>query len=183
MRIVSGSRGGRRLKSPGGLRIRPTPDRVREALFSILGHRVQNARFLDLYAGTGAVGLEALSRGAASTDFVERSDAARRIIRTNVERLEFAERVRIFSWKLPGALERLAALDLEYDLIFADPPYRTPDAARVMETPALRTVCAQGGLVVMEVEKKVSFDHPGWICTSRRDYGDTSLLFLTEETP
>ena len=111
MRIVSGSRGGRLLKAPPGRSTRPTPDRVREALFSILGDRVPGARFLDLFAGTGANGLEALSRGARTAVFVECARAALAVLRENIARLELEAQSEVLTGELPGALSRLAALD------------------------------------------------------------------------
>ena len=108
MRIVAGSHSGRRLKSPSGLRVRPTPDKVREALYSILGDRTRDATVLDLFAGTGAIGLEALSRGARFVHFVEQSSRVRRVIKENVDDLKLGPRVEILAGKIPQCLDRIA---------------------------------------------------------------------------
>jgi len=177
MRIVAGSRGGRRLRSVAGRGTRPTPDRVREALFSILADRVSGARFLDLYAGTGAVGLEALSRGAEFVLFVESGRAARAVIEENIAHLEFEDVCRMMSRRLPGALESVAERERPFDLVFADPPYRTGSPDRLLASDALAGVTAPGALVIMETEKGAGRDIGSWQQVDARTYGDTSLLF------
>src|SRR3954453_13668244 len=122
MRVIAGSYGGRTLKAPAGDGTRPTSDRVREALFSILGDRVAGARVLDLFAGSGALGIEALSRGAASATFVDDAPAALRVLRANLEALgEDAEVVRADAVRWLRAASGRAH---QYDLVLLDPPYR-----------------------------------------------------------
>jgi 16S rRNA (guanine966-N2)-methyltransferase len=184
MRIVAGSRRGQRLKRPTGQAIRPTPDRVREALFSILGDRVDGCRFLDLYAGTGAVGLEALSRGAAFAHFVEESRKARDLIQRNVELLRFQDQSQISSGSLPSALERLFRDGSTYDLVFADPPYQTEEAHRLLDYAGLPRLCSAGALLIIETDRGGVAAAAGWQSTSVRDYGDTRLcLFARAEAP
>ena len=122
MRVVAGIYGGRRLVAPPGDATRPTSDRVREALFSVLGASVAGARVLDLFAGSGALGIEALSRGAASALFVDRAPAAIKAIRTNLDALGIEADVR----RMPAlaALRTAADRGDAYDLVFLDPPYR-----------------------------------------------------------
>src|SRR5215208_7039866 len=120
MRVIAGTYGGRRLQAPSGTDTRPTADRVREALFSILGARVDGARVLDLFAGSGALGLEALSRGAAGVTFVERAPAALRVLRANLAALGAdAEIVPSDALRWLGAA---SAASRQYDLVFLDPP-------------------------------------------------------------
>lgn len=120
MRIIAGVARGRKLLAPPGERTRPLLDRVREALFSILSDRVEGAECLDLYAGTGSIGLEALSRGAAAVTFVERGAPALECLRANVAALGFDERARIRRARVEEHLEREPG---RYDLVFFDPPY------------------------------------------------------------
>jgi 16S rRNA (guanine966-N2)-methyltransferase len=169
VRIISGEWGGRRLAAPPGRDTRPTADRVREALFSILGP-LDGERVLDLYAGSGALGLEALSRGAGSVTFVERAAPALRSLRANIEALGaqatvIADDVAHF---LRGAREQGA----EYDLVFLDPPYRAASALGRELT--LRPVCAPGARVVAESDRRapLELDLP---LTDERRYGDTLI--------
>jgi 16S rRNA (guanine(966)-N(2))-methyltransferase RsmD len=172
VRIVAGRWGGRRLASPKGPATRPTSDRVREALFSILGDRVQDARVLDLFAGSGALGLEALSRGAAAVTFVDSAPAAIRAVEANLEALGGAAEVRRadavrFIRAAPGEARH-------YDLVLLDPPYRL--AARLGRelSEALPAVLAHGALVVSESDRRapLPLDLP---LKDERRYGDTLI--------
>jgi 16S rRNA (guanine966-N2)-methyltransferase len=179
MRIVSGSRGGRRLKAPAGLAVRPTPDKVREALFSILGQRVTGARVLDLFAGTGAVGLEALSRGAASVLFVEQSASVARLIKGNIEALEFGDVANVWIGRLPGVLGKIAMAYPPFDIVFADPPYEKGQLDLLTAHPALSGVVSPGSTVVLEHRYSETFATAPWAVTECRRYGDTALSFLS----
>lgn len=123
MRIVAGQYRGRVLKSPGKLRLRPTSDRLRETLFNILGAAVEGSSFLDVYAGTGAVGIEALSRGAREAVFIEKHSAATALIRANLERLGIVAGAEVLAVDALRGLEVLASRHLLADFIFLDPPY------------------------------------------------------------
>lgn len=118
MRVIAGEFRSRRLLSPPGLDTRPTPDRLRESLFSILQPEIEGVRFLDAYAGSGAVGIEALSRGARSAIFVERSRAAVAVLRENLRKLGLDARAEVFTGKASDVLTHAAA-----DIVFLDPPY------------------------------------------------------------
>jgi 16S rRNA (guanine(966)-N(2))-methyltransferase RsmD len=118
MRVIGGEFRSRRLKTLPGLKTRPTPDRLRETLFNILAPRIEDAVFLDAYAGTGAVGIEALSRGAREAIFVEKSRAAADVIRENLKSLGLEARAQVICGKVSVVLERAAA-----GLVFLDPPY------------------------------------------------------------
>ncbi len=121
MRVIAGEFRSRLLKSPAGLDVRPTPDRLREALFNVLAARIEGAVFVDVYAGTGAVGIEALSRGASLSIFIEQNHAAVRIIRENVRALGLEMRAQVRHSRAAAALTRLEPLA---DIVFIDPPYR-----------------------------------------------------------
>lgn len=121
MRIIGGEARGRKLQAPKGVQARPTADRVREAIFNILGQRLAGGHVLDLYAGSGALGLEALSRGAERATFVEQNPEAARLCATNLSQLGYEERGEILRDDALHALKRLA--DRSFDWIFLDPPY------------------------------------------------------------
>ena len=169
MRIIAGQWGGRRLVAPRGQGTRPTSDRVREALFSILGP-LDGERVLDLFAGSGALGLEALSRGAAHATFVERERAALRALRDNVADLGAQADVVAADAKafLRAAQERGA----QYDLVFLDPPYR--DAAGLAQELDLAVVLSAGGRVVGESDRRQPLELPLPLTDERR-YGDTLI--------
>jgi 16S rRNA (guanine(966)-N(2))-methyltransferase RsmD len=122
MRIIAGSYRSRKLVAPPGLATRPTSDRLRETLFNVLAPRIEGAAFLDLYAGSGAVGIEALSRGAARVDFVERAPAALAVLRANLTKLGVTAGFRIHNTSA-GRFLRAHKAGEGFDLIFLDPPY------------------------------------------------------------
>lgn len=142
MRVIAGEFRSRKLKSIPGLETRPTPDRLRESLFNILASRMQGITFLDAYAGTGAVGIEALSRGAARAIFVEKNRAAVEVIRDNLRTLGVENRAEVYTGKSVWVLDRLAA-----DIVFLDPPYdlrrEYDEALQVISTRSYPFVVAQ----------------------------------------
>lgn len=130
MRIISGEAKGRVLRAPSGKSTRPTDSRARETLFNIMGEAVIDARVLDLYAGTGALGLEALSRGASTCTFVEQNAAACHAIRDNLKLLKWQDRAQVWNASIRSALHRMedkAEYLGAFDLILADPPFHNPD--------------------------------------------------------
>lgn len=180
MRIVGGRWRGRSLAGPTSDAIRPTSDRLRETLFNILSHGygdpIEGARVLDLFAGTGAMGLEALSRGAAFALFVDDGAQARGLIRQNVEALGAGGVTRLF--RRDATRMGPAAPNLPFSVVFCDPPYGRDLAPR-----ALRS-CAEGGwlspdaLVVVEEAQGVEVSLPeGFTEIERRDYGETKVVF------
>jgi 16S rRNA (guanine(966)-N(2))-methyltransferase RsmD len=172
MRVIAGEWGGRRLQTPAGDATRPTSDRVREALFSILGNRVLDRTVLDLFAGSGALGLEALSRGAARAVFVDDAPAAIRAVRANLETLGGeAEVVRTDALRWLRAASRGPR---QYDLIFLDPPYRRAESLGPELSGALRPVLAPGALVVAEAARRSPLDLDIPVIDERR-YGDTLI--------
>ena len=128
MRIIAGSLRSRTLQAPPGLNTRPTSDRLRETLFNVLAARIEGAAFLDLYAGSGAVGIEALSRGAARVEFVEKAPAALRVLGGNLEKLGLREGFRVHAAAVGAALRKMPAPSgpsrkENFDLVFLDPPW------------------------------------------------------------
>src|SRR6476659_158019 len=123
MRVIGGEFRSRKLQSMPGLEVRPTPDKVRESLFNILSPEIEGAVFVDAYAGTGAVGIEALSRGARHAIFVEQHPPAAALIRRNLESLEVGAEGEILGMNVTRAIERLEARHIHAQFIFLDPPY------------------------------------------------------------
>lgn len=176
MRVVAGTRGGRRLSAPPGRAVRPTSDRVREALFSILGADVVGARVLDCYAGSGALGIEALSRGAEHAVFVESDRRVTRTIRSNLAALELSGDVVVAD--VARAATRLPPGD--FDLVLADPPYGHALDGLVGLLDELRgTGRLPVARVVVERDRRTTDPLPGWLAVDDlRTYGDTALLLL-----
>jgi 16S rRNA (guanine966-N2)-methyltransferase len=172
MRVVAGTYRGRSLKAPKGEQTRPTSDRVREALFSILGETVSEARVLDLFAGSGALGIEALSRGAATVTFVDSAHAAIRAINENLESLELeAEVIRL---PVLRALGCTPVATRQYDLVFIDPPYRLASGLGAELSTALQAVLAAQASVVTESDRRSPLELQLPLQTERR-YGDTLI--------
>jgi 16S rRNA (guanine966-N2)-methyltransferase len=167
MRIVGGEFGGRRLVMPKDARVRPTADRIREAWMSILGDALSGARVLDLFAGSGALGLEALSRGAASVNFVELNPPSLQALRQNIAALGVAAAVTVHRGDALRFVERLSGG--EFDLVLADPPYTTDQAARLV---SLFRQKPFGRILSVEhrSDQELDGDHT-------RRYGDTAITF------
>lgn len=175
MRVIAGALGGRTLVAPKGHDTRPTTDRVREALFSVLGD-VSGAVVLDLYAGTGALGIEALSRGASRAVFVENAKAALQALERNLRDLGLVERTSVST---KPVLRTVAGLSSQqpFDLVFADPPYvRVGEAAEALGVLVGNGAIAAGGRVVLEhASRDVAPVLKGLTFEQTRKYGDTSL--------
>ena len=182
MRIIAGRHRGRVLAAPEGHGVRPTGDRVRESLFDILAHgrlsdgpAFENARVLDAFAGTGAFGLEALSRGAAHASFLEKDRVALAALRANVATLGEEKRAAI----LPGDALRPPPTTTPVTLAFLDPPYHEDLAAPALAALAARGWLAAGALVVVEVAARQKFAAPeGFALLEERRYGAARLVFL-----
>jgi 16S rRNA (guanine(966)-N(2))-methyltransferase RsmD len=156
---------------------------LRQAVFNILGARVQDARVLDLFAGTGAVGLEALSRGACAVTFVERDPRAVESLRANVAALHASDRARIISGDALPALARMEAAGEPFDIIFVDPPYAGDLAGRCMERLARGAVLSDNGMLVVQAFHKTALpERVGVLARVRgRRYGESALTFYAKE--
>lgn len=174
MRVIAGTARGVPLTAPRGTGTRPITDRVKETLFAILGDRVPDARGLDLYAGSGAIGIEALSRGAASVDFVERDRAALSALRANLERTKLGASAAVHATDV----ERfLATAEGTWDLAWLDPPYET--RAIVAPLIALRPHLAAGASVVIKHFWRTELpDLEAYELVRQRRFGETMLSFL-----
>lgn len=178
VRVVAGRARGLRLRTLPGLRVRPTADRVKEALFSLLGHDLGGTRVVDCFAGTGALGIEAWSRGAASVILVEEDPAVLRVLDANLDRLPERGSFRMVRG---DALEpeTWGAEILPADLILADPPYRSGLGERLLRALARVEALAPGGRLVLEHESGIRPADPAWDAVDRRRYGDTGLSVFT----
>jgi len=157
MRIIAGKFRSRVLAAPPGMETRPTTDRLRETLFNVLAPRMDGSVWLDLYAGSGAVGLEALSRGAARVHFVEHAKQALRALEKNIASLGVADHTEIEAREMAKALPALAAAGVRCDVCFLDPPYQQHGAyARTLEFLSHSSLLAEDAIVVAEHDKHFS---------------------------
>jgi len=180
VRVIAGKFRSRRLKSPPSLQVRPTSDRLRETLFNVLGPTVEDSLFFDLYAGTGAIGIEAISRGAREVIFVESHVATGKLIRENLAALGIGDGAELIQSPAGRALEKLAARHLLADFIFLDPPYNLPDEyTQTLEFLDTSHLVAPEGIVVAEHRRKI--DLPDRFTRLERtrllEQGDAALSF------
>lgn len=184
MRIVSGQHRGRAIATPPGQTTRPTSDRARQAIFNILEHaawapELNGARVLDLFAGSGALGLEALSRGAAFCLFVETDDQARGAIRENIEALGLFGSTRIHRRNATDLGPRPGSAGPPFDLAFLDPPYHQGLAERALAELAAHGWLAEGAVLMVERgSDEAPFHPPGYEVLDTRDYGAARIHFL-----
>jgi 16S rRNA (guanine966-N2)-methyltransferase len=183
MRIIAGSYRSRTLEAPAGLATRPTSDRLRETLFNVLAPRIEGAAFLDLYAGSGAVGIEALSRGAASVEFVERAPAALAVLRGNLARLGMTAGFRIHGASVGTVLRKMKP-GAAFDVVFLDPPYDAADeyaATLGLLGGTGSGMLGRGALVIAEHRKKERLEgRYGQLGRSRLlEQGDAALSFYS----
>lgn len=182
MRVIAGSARGRRLKSVDDLGVRPTTDRLKESLFSTLGPGIRGKRVLDLYAGSGGLGIEALSRGAEHATFVESDPAAAAMIDANLATTGLADRAQVIRQRA----ERFAdgnrfGRQKVFDVALVDPPYETGIPAEVLKALAAGGRLAEDAMVVVEVSSRLEYLGPpvGYRLLDARKYGDSKLLYLT----
>jgi 16S rRNA (guanine966-N2)-methyltransferase len=184
VRVTGGALAGRRFAAPRSGAVRPTADRVRESLFAALGD-LAGTRVLDLFAGSGGLAIEALSRGAESACLVERGAVSLRTLRSNLGALGLERRSRVLAEDALRAIRRLAGAGEQFELILADPPYASGMAPAVLEAVAGSGLLAAGGVLVVETDRR----HPPGAVTGLRvldlrRYGDTLVsLFTPAEVP
>ena len=177
MRIIAGTARGRRIEAPEGKNTRPTLDRIRENLFNILQTRIRGSAVLDLFAGSGALSFEAVSRGASRAVLCDNDRSANRTERRNAEILGFEEQTEIYCCEWKTAVRNLKQRNEQFDLIFLDPPYRMTDLREL--SAHLEPLIAEDGLVVVEHEAKktVEFGN-GFVKTDERSWGFCGISFF-----
>ena len=179
MRVISGEFKGRRLLLKKGRDVRPTSSRVRTAIFNILPRDLSGVMALDLYAGTGALGIEALSRGATAVVFVDSGRDALKCLRDNLEALNRADQFRLLHKKAGPALKLLAAENARFDLALIDPPYRSGEAPKVMNQLSRLPLLNPGAVAVIEHDpaERLLDEYGGLVRYDQRKYGATGLSF------
>lgn len=183
MRIIGGSAGGRKLLAPSGWRVRPTADRVKEALFSILLSRLGNLdglTILDLFAGTGNLGIEALSHGAGRAFFVDNNPQSLRLIRNNLQLTGFAAGSEVISGDAVRILRQLRQRNIIFDIIFLDPPYHESELLQtvLMEIDREKILSPEGVIIVETGKGKAPAVTGGLVVLDMRTYGDTAITII-----
>ena len=180
MRVRAGALKGQRLEAPAGLATRPTADRVRIACLDTLAPHLARGAFLDLFAGAGAVGIEALSRGAPTAVFVELAAPALRALRDNIERLGLGARARVIREDAPRAVQALARREERFAVVFLDPPYTSPRGTEALAAVATGALLAPGAVVVVQhATKSPPPPSPGVLVPWKASrFGETTLTFF-----
>lgn len=183
LKILGGQFKGRLLKTPKGDRTRPTSALVRKAFFDIFRQEIEDARFLDLYAGSGAMGLEALSRGAASVTLVDTDGSAIQCITENIETLGLKQSTRVFRSDAFKAAKKLISANQQFDLIYLDPPYGTPLKELLELIDQSNLIRSKGLLIIEERSPSLAKSFPFQTLThlSERKFGDTLIEIFTKE--
>ncbi|MCC6545775.1 16S rRNA (guanine(966)-N(2))-methyltransferase RsmD [Candidatus Sumerlaeota bacterium] len=178
IRIISGERRGAKIATPDGEATRPLRDRIREALFNALRADLRGAIVLDAFAGSGAVGFEALSNGAARASFIENDRKALQVIRANAQKLRYEDRAQIIEGTSPEAIAGLPP-GQSFNLLFLMPPYHSGLCESVLNDNRVAGQLATGAIAVCEIHKDEKFEIPaGWTITKDKQYGITRLVFL-----
>ena len=184
MRVIAGTHRGRRLRRPQGMGLRPTSDRVREALFSILGNRLPDCKFLDLYAGTGAIAVEAVSRGASHVTCVESGIEALKLLRLNMLECGMAHCMTIRAQTVKQFLSRSDEWGGPYDIVFADPPYAiVGEIQSLMDQTSLDRLFAPDSWLIIEHAEKMTLPATlgSGVYVRRYRYGDTVLSLYAHQ--
>ena len=183
MRVIAGTFKSRRLRMPVGVRIRPTADRVKEGMFNCIGPDLSGLRVLDLYAGSGSLGIEALSRGAAGATFVDSRRECISSLRDNIRVLGIVSRCHVIRASVERALSMLAEEGQKFDLCLSDPPYFQGDMKKILHLIEESAILTPSARVVLEHHRDTSIGQLGAGLTYRmtKRYGDSAVSFLTYE--
>lgn len=184
MRVISGSARGKKLVSLEGNNTRPTLDRVKESLFNILQFDIADKDVLDLFAGSGAIGIEAISRGAKSAIFCDNSPEAIKIIKTNIENTRSTEKATVLNKDYLQALKYLSANNKKFDIIYLDPPYKTEFANIAIKEIIDLNLLSKDGIIILEtddIEKEKSIQREKIEIFDKRKYGRAILIFIRKE--
>jgi 16S rRNA (guanine966-N2)-methyltransferase len=181
LRVIAGEYKGRRLDPVEGTDIRPTSDKVKEALFSILGGAVIDSTFLDLFGGTGGIGIEALSRGARHVVFIDSNNRSIKVLRGNLKRLDIKEHVEVYNADYSTAIRKLYKYGKRFDIIYIDPPYGIGLAESALKEIDQNPILSQAGLIVVEHDSKEDMPQKvGKLYLYRnKKYGNTVLSFYS----
>lgn len=183
MRVITGKYRGRTIKGPSHSGLRPTADRVKEALFNILGARILEADLLDLFAGTGSIGIEALSRGANSVVFADANRQSIQLLKENLKILSPDEKVRVCHSTAGQCIEMLAREAVNFDLIFLDPPFEEDLLPETMAGIFRNHLLREEGILIIEHPAKITVSNPAFTAFLTRKYGDIGLTFFRQDSP
>lgn len=180
MRVIGGNARGRRLKVPKGQSVRPTSGRVKEALFNILPRDLSGIKFLDLFAGTGNVSIEAISRGAAEAILIDSSPKSGKVIRENLRKLRFTDRTRVWIIPVFRALRLLARRGESFDMIFLDPPYERNWIEASLKIIAQGSLLRLSGTLIVEhsAREEMKSNYGSLVMDDQRNYSGTLLSFF-----
>ena len=183
MRVIAGLAKGRHLKSPVGLTTRPTTDRIKESLFSIISPYLPGSYVIDLFSGTGNLGIEALSRGAEKAVFVDNNRSSIRVIHDNIEITGFNNKSKVFHQEALKAIGELGQLEQKYDIVFMDPPYLKGLIIPCVEAIEVEGLLSPDGLIVIEHDSKdvLPEKFTRLIRIKNRKYGNTTISIYSEE--
>lgn len=185
MRVIAGTARRLLLKTVEGMDTRPTTDRIKETLFNMLQPMIPGCKFLDLFSGSGAIGIEALSRGAAYAALVEREPAAANCIRENLERTHLADRARLMERDVMEALRRLEGYDDVFDIVFLDPPYNQGLEQKVLHYLASSPMAGEETLIVIEASKETDFswlEEEGYTLEKNKEYKTNKHVFVRKKS-
>ncbi|MBQ9120092.1 MAG: 16S rRNA (guanine(966)-N(2))-methyltransferase RsmD [Lachnospiraceae bacterium] len=183
MRVIAGSARRTNLVTPAGMDTRPTTDRIKETLFNMINYDLPDCRFLDLFAGSGGIGIEALSRGAREAVFVEQAAEPLRCIRTNLEKTAFTEQSRVLAMDVMGALKVLEADGTPFDIIFMDPPYRDGFEERILRILSDSKLCTPETLIIIEAALDTEFAYAetlGFTLVRQKQYKTNQHVFIKQ---
>ena len=184
MRIIGGKNRGAVLKTISDRKTRPTLGRVKEALFNILGNKIVDAEVLDLFAGSGSLGIEALSRGAKNVIFIDNNPKCIRVIRKNLDKFDLNLKSVLYVKNAYKAITYFAGKNKKFDVILIDPPYNTGELEKIINNPCLKDILNSSAVLVIEHSKRNTFSCPDIqeLCHIKsRRYGDTVLVFLQKQ--
>jgi 16S rRNA (guanine(966)-N(2))-methyltransferase RsmD len=179
LRVISGEFKGRKLEKLEGMEIRPTSDRVKESLFNMLGIKLYDCAFLDLFAGTGGIGIEAYSRGAEQVVFIDESAKSIKVLKTNLDKLKILDAVEVYNTDYINAISKLAIDHRKFDIIFIDPPYLKGYAQNALEAISEHHVLHEEGIAIVEhdIADKMPENAGKLNLTRQKKYGSTMLSF------
>lgn len=179
MRVIAGELRGRKLQELEGINIRPTSDRVKESLFNMFGTRIYDSEFLDLFAGTGGIGIEAYSRGAAKIVFIDESPKSVQVLKGNLEKLKVSEGIEVYNTDYGNAIVRLAQEGRVFDIIFVDPPYLKGLAQNALNRISEEGILKEDGIVVVEhdIQDRLPEAAGALRLQRQKKYGNTMLSF------
>ena len=184
MRVIAGSAKRLQLKTVEGMNTRPTTDRIKETLFNMISAYIADSNFLDLFSGSGAIGIEALSRGAACAVFVEQSKKAMECIKGNLKYTKLVDRAEVYETDALNALKCLEGKKI-FDYIFMDPPYKQLHEKRVLEYLSDSTLLSEDGIVIVEASLDTDFSYVaelGFVIIKEKEYKTNKHIFLEKET-